>query len=89
MSSRTRHENEVEINGVKIDSFIDSGAQVCLLRKSVYLKLIFSTDYKRENCCVIGVGQLGTESSGFFQTIVEVDHDKFPTTIYLVSDYFF
>ena len=81
-----RHEKEVEINGVKIDSLIDTGAQVCLLRKSVYVKLKLSTDYKRESCCVIGVGQLGTESLGFFQTVIEVDQDKFPTTIYLVPD---
>ena len=76
---------EVVIRDLKIRAFLDTGSRVTFIRERIYHELQSPT-LSKDQISLFGLGQTEVSPLGYFQTVINVDGEEFPATIYVIPN---
>lgn len=76
---------EVAIQNLKIPGCFDTGSRVTFIREQIYRQLK-SPILSSARLSLIGLGQAEISPLGYFQSIIYIDDEEFPATIYVVPN---
>lgn len=76
---------EVAIQNLKISACFDTGSRVTFIREKIYRQLK-SPILSSARLSLIGLGQAEISPLGYFQSIIYIDGEEFPATIYVVPN---
>ncbi|GBL73720.1 hypothetical protein AVEN_230706-1 [Araneus ventricosus] len=82
---KPRLDNKVTIEDIRVNSFIDTGSQATLLRKSVFDKLNMCKLYPL-NLCLSGFGKYKVNPLGYFKGNIKIDDFKCNADICVVEN---